>query len=223
MSCIITLGPISSQAADSLNTRNRQIHRLSSPAPARSAVARRLCLLALAWLLPATAPAVTHAMLLTDSKMNAKRFANYFEDFHFEFHPEVQPVDQFLGTERGDCDDYAILADEVLRHRNFTTTLVHIRLAGMVAHAVCYVEQDRAYLDYNNRNVFFTLSRCRPSLREIAEMVADSLDSNWTSASAFTYSYDTGQKQMIRTIAKVDPPGQDDLLVGPGNSRLLVQ
>ena len=177
----------------------------------------------LAVMLPAATLAVTHSMLLGDPKMNAKHFADYFAGFRYEFHPEIQPVDEFLGSERGDCDDYAVLADEVLRHRQFTTTLVHIRLAGMVAHAVCYVEQDRAYLDYNNRNVFFTLSRCRASLREIAEKVADSLETNWTSVSAFTYSYDTGEKQMVRTVAKIDPPGPDDLPVTAGNSRLLVQ
>ena len=198
-----------------------------TPSGPRSAGGRRRPLrvwpVLLALLLPSAAPAVTHSVLLGDAKMTAKRFANYFADFGYEYHPEIQPVDYFLGSQRGDCDDYALLADEVLRHRQFTTTLVHIRLAGMVAHAVCYVQQDRVYLDYNNRNVFFTLSRCRASLREIAEKVADSLEADWTSVSAFTYSYDTGQKQMIRTIAKVDPAGPDDLPVAPVNSRLLVQ
>ena len=177
----------------------------------------------LALVLPVMLSGITHSVLLRDPKMNAKRFASYFEDFQYEFHSEVQPVDDFLEYQKGDCDDYAILADEVLRRRNFDTMLVHIRLAGTVAHAVCYVEQNRAYLDYNNRKVFFTLSRSSSSPRDIATRVADSLEANWTSVSVFTYSYETGQKQMLRTIVKTDPPERDNEPGKPPASRLLVQ
>lgn len=202
---------------------------LAKPAPAP--VPRRpegggftMLLLAVLWLaLPAAAMAVTHAQLLGDPDMNARRYANYFRDFKYYLCYEVQAVDSFLRTQRGDCDDYAILADEVLKRRNLRTVLVHIRLAGMIAHAVCYVEPDKAYLDYNNRNVFFTLSRCRPSLRAIAEKVADSLEANWTSASVFTYSYATGQKQMIMTIAETDRSAPDRLPETSTGSALLVQ
>jgi len=178
--------------------------------------------LVLAWPV-VTLATVSHTMLLRDPKMNAKRFAGDFADFRYEFHPEVQPVDEFLRSQRGDCDDYAILADEVLSRRNFTTMLVHVRLAGMVTHAVCYVQEDRAYLDYNNRKIFFTLSHSGGSLRAIATKVADSLETNWTSASSFTYSYETGEKQMIRTIAQTDPPEKDDESGKSHGSRLLVQ
>ena len=102
---------------------------------------------------PLPAMAVTHSELLGDTQMNPKRFAGHFANFRYEYYPSVQPVDAFLRSERGDCDDYAILADEVLRRRQFETLLVHVRLAGMTAHAVCYVTQNRAYLDYNNRDV----------------------------------------------------------------------
>lgn len=186
-------------------------------------VAGLLVLAALAGFAPPLAGfAVTHSELLGDRRMNPKRYADYFGNFRFEYHPEVQPVDEFLRSERGDCDDYAILADEVLRRRQFQTFLVHVRLAGMTAHAVCYVAQSRAYLDYNNRNVFFTLSHSGSSLRAIATKVADSLDAGWTSASIFTYSYATREKRMLQTIARTDPPDQD---AGPGPapaSRLLV-
>ncbi|MBI2814307.1 MAG: hypothetical protein HYX71_08490 [Opitutae bacterium] len=171
---------------------------------------------------PVPALAVTHSELLGDPEMNPKRFANHFAHFRYEYHASVQPVDAFLRSERGDCDDYAILADEVLRRRQFQTFLVHVRLAGMTAHAVCYVEQNRAYLDYNNRNVFFTLSKSGASLREIAAKVADSLEAGWTSASIFTYSYATRKKQMIQTIARTDPPALDAVGRGVPASRLLV-
>lgn len=171
---------------------------------------------------PAPAWAVTHSTLLGDPRMNPRRFANHFANFRFEYHPEVQPVDFFLRAERGDCDDYAILADEVLRRRQFKTMLVHVRLAGATAHAVCYVEQSRAYLDYNNRNVFFTLSKSSSSLREIATRVADSLEAGWTTASIFLYSYATGEKRMLLTIARTDPPGADPAAEPAPVSRLLV-
>lgn len=185
--------------------------------------ARGLLLLATALCL-STGPvrAVTHSALLSDPQMTPKRFASHFADFRYEFHGSVQPVDVFLQSKRGDCDDYAILADEVLRRREFRTLLVHVRLAGMTAHAVCYVEQNRAYLDYNNRKVFFTLSRSGPTLREIASKVADSLEASWTSASAFTYSYATRKKSLGQTIVRTDPPEKDAEIRPATASRLLV-
>jgi len=182
--------------------------------PAGLAIRRRplrgLLPVVLGLMLTEAVSAVTHSELLRDPKMNAKRFANHFEYFRYEYCPDILPVDVFLATEAGDCDDYAVLADEVLRRHNFSTLLIHVRLAGMVAHAVCYVQENKAYLDYNNRAVFFTLSRSGPSLREIADKVARSLEANWTTASIFAYSYDTGVKTMTRTIAKTDPPELDD-------------
>ena len=93
----------------------------------------------------------------------------------------------------------------------------------MVAHAVCYIREDGAYLDFNNRNVFFTLSRCRLSLHAIASKVADSLEANWTSASFFTYSYETREKRMLLTVAQTDPPDQDRLPDSSPDSSLLVK
>ena len=171
---------------------------------------------------PSPVVAVTHSELLGDPQMNPKRFAGHFANFRYEFHGVVQPVDEFLESERGDCDDYAILADEVLRRRQFQTLLIHVRLAGMTAHAVCYVVQSRAYLDYNNRNVFFTLSRSSASLREIATKVADSLEASWTTASLFSYSYATREKRLLQTIALTDPPTDDGALSPAPASRLLV-
>lgn len=206
--------------------------RMVTPGGRRSAgrsPVRVLSWLATGWLpalllltMPVAATAVTHSQLLQDARMNSKRFASYFQDFRYELHFEVQPIDDFLQWQRGDCDDYAILADHVLKRRNIQTLLVHIRLAGMVAHAVCYVRDDGAYLDYNNRDVFFTLSRCRLSLHEIASKVAKSLEANWTSASFFTYSYETREKRMLLTVAETDPPGQDRLPDASTPSSLLV-
>ncbi len=161
---------------------------------------------------PVALDAVTVKELLDNPRLNAKKYASYFGDFVYEFNSAIQPPDTFLNRERGDCDDYAVLADFVLKKHGLGTRLIHIRLAGRVAHAVCYVSESSAYLDYNNRAVFFTLARSGSDIRDIATKVAESLEANWTSASEFSYSYDTRRKTMITTVAQTGgadaAPGQ---------------
>jgi hypothetical protein len=161
-----------------------------------------LWLLASGLAAPVDLDAVTLTELLENPRLNAKKFANYFGDFAYEFNDAIQPATVFLAREKGDCDDYSVLADFVLKKHGLETRLIHIRLAGRVAHAVCYVSENRAYLDYNNRSVFFTLTRSGPEIRDIAAKVADSLEASWTTASEFSYSYETRRKLMIATISK---------------------
>lgn len=139
--------------------------------------------------------------LTENSGLTAKKFASYFADFAYEFNGPIQPAATFLARERGDCDDYAVLANYVLGKRGLNTRLIHIRLAGRIAHAVCYVTENKAYLDYNNRNVFFTLTHSGSDIHDIASKVADSLEANWTTASEFSYSYATRRKTMIATVS----------------------
>jgi hypothetical protein len=171
-----------------------------------------LCVAATGAAAPSAADAVTVRELTDNPKINAKKFASYFGNFAFEFSADIQPPDAFLGRERGDCDDYAVLADFVLKKHGLGTRLIHVRLAGRVAHAVCYVNESSAYLDYNNRAVFFTLARSSSDIRDIAGKVASSLSSTWTTASEFVDSYDTRRKQMISTVSKTGgadtAPGQ---------------
>ncbi len=159
-------------------------------------------------LAPTRLDAVTLLELVTIPNLTPKKFAKYFEDFEYEFSPEVLPAEIFLRLRRGDCDDYAILADYVLG-RNQGTRLIHVRMVGRVAHAVCYVTGSKAYLDYNNRKFFFNVQRCGGRLREIAETVAESLKANWTSVSEFTYTYDEDKKHFGVTVVKTDPPAND--------------
>jgi hypothetical protein len=156
--------------------------------------------------------ALTMNELLNDSKMTPKRFANLFENFKFDDHPyeEVESPDEFLATESGDCIDYAVLADYVLKRKGYGTRLIRIEMVGKnFGHAVCYVTQSRAYLDYNNRGYFFNLQRSGPSIREMATKIADSFDANWTFAQEFTYDYDTKVKRAFLTVVKTDPPEED--------------
>jgi hypothetical protein len=163
--------------------------------------------------------ALTMSDLLGDPNMTPKRFANLFEDFNFDDHPfvEVQPPDEFLATKSGDCIDYAVLADYVLKQKGYGTRLIRIEMVGKnFNHAVCYVTQSRAYLDYNNRVYFFNLQRSGPSIREMATKVADSFNANWTFAQEFTFDYDTMAKHVFITVVKTDPPEEDpDLAARP--------
>ncbi len=177
---------------------------------------RKICAVGVACALAFTRlDAVTLGELLDDPKLTPKKFAAYFEDFDYEFSPEVLPAEVFLRERRGDCDDYAILADYVLSARKYDTRLIHIRMVGRVAHAVCYVTESRAYLDYNNRKYFFNLQGCGRTLRAIASKVADSFEANWTSASEFTYDYKEDRKHFGATVVKTDPPSSDPPLSPP--------
>ena len=172
--------------------------------------ARRLCACVLIGAIAfARADAVSLADLMSDPKLTPKRFAAYFDGFEYEFHPEVQPPDVFLDSRRGDCDDYAILADYVLKRKNFGTRLVRVSLVGRVAHDVCYVVQSKAYLDYNNRKYASTLEGSARRLRAIAGEVAGSFEANWTSASEYTFDYDSGKKQFVLTVVKTEPSSRD--------------
>ncbi|MCB1104683.1 MAG: hypothetical protein H7A44_04660 [Opitutaceae bacterium] len=154
---------------------------------------------------------VTMEELLGDSKMTPKRFAAYFEDFRFQRDAfDVINPRQFLARKAGDCIDYAVLADHVLSHHGYKTRLVRVEMIGKnVGHAVCYVDDDRVYLDYNNRKYFFTLTKSGRRLRDIATKVADSLKANWTFAQEFTFDYDSYQKRAVYTVVKTDPPESD--------------
>jgi hypothetical protein len=153
--------------------------------------------------------ALTVKELAAEPDLTPKRFANHFENFTYEFINYVQPPDEFLKTRTGDCDDYACLADLVLKPKGFDTRLIHIRMVGRIAHAVCYVTENKAYLDYNNRRYSFNLERSGQTIREIATKVARSFEANWTSASEFTYDYKTEDKKALFTVVKTDQPAKD--------------
>lgn len=156
--------------------------------------------------------ALTMNELLNDRKMTPKRFANYFENFKFEDRMvfDVQDPHQFLSKRSGDCIDYAVLADHVLKHRGYQTRLIRVEMVGLDAgHAVCYVDNDNVYLDYNNRKYFFTLKKSGPTIREVATKIADSFNANWTFAQEFAFDYVDFYKRVIHTVVKTEPPSAD--------------
>jgi hypothetical protein len=171
---------------------------------------RIICALALAVALTCgRLDALTLIDLVGDAKLTPKRFAAQFESFEYVFHPEVQPAEVFLENRAGDCDDYAILADYVLRKKNYGTRLVRVALVGRVAHDVCYVIESKGYLDYNNRKYAANVEGAGRRLRQIAKQVADSFEANWTSASEYTFDYNTAKKSIGMTVVKTAPAARD--------------
>lgn len=152
----------------------------------------------------------TLTALEREPKMNPRRFADLFELFRYTYYPYVQRVEVFLENRSGDCDDYAILADHILTRQGYHTRLVRVAMVGSdIAHVICYVNENQAYLDYNNRKVAMTLERAGPTLRQIAAKVADSFEKNWTSATEYTFSYANYHKTTRYTVVKTDPPERD--------------
>ena len=92
--------------------------------------------------------AFTLADLLADRKMTPKHFAGYFEDFAWDLHPfDVQDPEVFLETRSGDCIDYAVMADYVLRRDGYSTRMIRVEMIGKnMGHAVCFVTESGAYL-----------------------------------------------------------------------------
>ena len=161
--------------------------------------------------------ALTLSELVDDLQMTPKRFASLFADFRFEMHPfDVQDPNQFLATRCGDCIDYAVLADHVLSRKGYGTRLIRVEMVGKNSgHAVCYVTENRAYLDYNNRIYALKLERSGARIREIAANVADSFDANWTFAQEFTFDYQTFAKRAVFTVVKTQPPAMDPDVARP--------
>lgn len=147
----------------------------------------------------------THALsideLRSDPRLSPETFARHFSNFKFVFRADVQTPEVFLASRAGDCDDYSTLAAAELRQRGYTPRLISVRLRN-VAHVVCYVEEAKGYLDYNYRAKGNGIVRCSSNLSEVAEIVAKSFKSSWSSVSEFTYA--DGVKRLVSTTKNVD-------------------
>jgi hypothetical protein len=82
---------------------------------------------------------------------------------------------------------------------------------------VWYVVETGSYLDYNNRIFFSPLVKSKPDLAEIANKVAKSFDSSWTTASEFKYTNQV--KVLISTIARTESFGSPALPPAASGSR----
>jgi hypothetical protein len=141
--------------------------------------------------------ALTLEQLKKDSDLTPEKFASHFSRFKYQFRAEVQEPEQFLTRRSGDCDDYAVLAAEVLGEKGYTARLIAVRLKREV-HVVCYIEETGSYLDYNLRRSRVKVARTDGSYRDIANRVARSFKCSWSSVSEFTY--ENGTKRLVQTV-----------------------
>jgi hypothetical protein len=134
-----------------------------------------------------------------------QQFAHRFADFKYEFHAEVQPADVFLRTKKGDCDDFATVADDALTREGYTTHLITVRMPGET-HVVLYVDEVHGYLDYNLRDSKHPVSSCGNSLQEVAKLVAASFRLPWTAVYEFNFHHN--MKHLVTDIVVNDKDSQ---------------
>jgi transglutaminase-like putative cysteine protease len=142
------------------------------------------------------AGALTLADLKADKHLTPERLIKYVADFDFEPGRAVRKAEDFLRSRRGDCDDFATLAADLLREKGYTTRLVAVFMAGEV-HVVCYVAEVGGYLDYNRRKEQSPLVKCQSDLSSIGASVARSFRAEWVSASEYTFH--NGQASFVLT------------------------
>jgi hypothetical protein len=140
------------------------------------------------------AHAVTFQELQKDTTLTPESLMHRFSHFKFRLTPDLQPRDQFLASETGDCDDFATLAADILKEKGFTTRLIAVHMEKQF-HVVCYVKEVNAYLDYNNRKKQSPLVQTDGSLQDIANKVARSFGTTWASVAEFVYK--GGVRQVI--------------------------
>jgi len=113
-------------------------------------------------------------------------FMGYFRDFQFKQGDKPQAHAAFLEGRCGDCEDFATLAADVLREKNYTPHLIAVFMDGQT-HVVCYIDEVKAYLDFNRRAKSPALQPSDGSLEDIAAGVAAYFRVPWRSASEFIY------------------------------------
>jgi hypothetical protein len=109
----------------------------------------------------------------------------HFRGFTFKLREKVQDPEVFLATREGDCDDFASLAAELLRGRNFNPRLVAVFMDGQT-HVVCYIKEVGGYLDYNRRDDHQPVQPSNGSLEDIADQVAAYFRVPWHCVAEFT-------------------------------------
>ena len=157
----------------------------------------KFCTLIIGLFLICPTRAVTLTEIENTPDLTPERFAHFFSHFEFKFHGEIQSQENFLATESGDCDDYAILASQVLRKHGYSPRLITVRMPKVV-HVVCYIPEVNAYLDYNARASASGVVPSGSTIAEIARSVARSYGAKWSSASEFTF--EQGAKRLVKTV-----------------------
>jgi hypothetical protein len=124
--------------------------------------------------------------LAGQTDLTPEKLLRFFSGFSFELSAEPQDSEIFLQRKRGDCDDFASLANRLLTLRGYTTKLVVVMMQQQT-HVVCYVKEARGFLDFNHRRDERPVVECSGALEDIADKVAGDFRSHWMMASEFKY------------------------------------
>jgi hypothetical protein len=133
--------------------------------------------------------------------LTPETLAHLFANFDYEYHAEIQEADAFLTAKRGDCDDFAVLAAEILAERGYTPRLITVRMPGET-HVVCYIPERGAYLDYNSRRLENPLVACENRMSVIAASVSRSFERDWQAVYEFTYDRSRQYKRLVNRIQR---------------------
>lgn len=152
---------------------------------------------------------VTLDEIRSDERLTPERFGQYFAEFTYELREDVQEAKVFLKSRSGDCDDFAVLAAELLREKGYSTKLVVVFMAKSI-HVVCYVAETKSYLDFNRRGLKECTVASGGALGDIASRVALSFGSPWHCVSEFTFR--EGKRHFVYTEFPAGKPAQSEKL-----------
>jgi hypothetical protein len=116
--------------------------------------------------------------LRRDTDLTPGRLIRFFADFSYELSERVQDGETFLQRKRGDCDDFAKLADKLLTERGYKTKLVVVMMEKQT-HVVCFVQAACGYLDFNRRAEADPIVLSNGTLEDIANKVSANFRSKW--------------------------------------------
>ena len=133
---------------------------------------------------------IASANLVDDLKaqkdLTPDSFIRHFADFTYELGDQVQEPESFLERKRGDCDDFAKLASDVLTQRGYKTKVVVVMMEKET-HVVCYVAEAHGFLDFNFRAAAKPIIESDGSLEHVAQKVSAYFRSKWHMASEVRY------------------------------------
>lgn len=130
------------------------------------------------------------AKLKARQDLTPESLLHSFANFSFELGDRVQEPEIFLERKRGDCDDFARLAADLLAQRGYKTKLVTVMMQAQT-HVVCYVQEAHGFLDFNHRADPRPVVPSDGSLEDIALKVSRYFRSNWWMASEVKYDGST--------------------------------
>lgn len=130
------------------------------------------------------------AKLKARQDLTPESLLHSFANFSFELGDRVQEPETFLERKRGDCDDFARLAADLLAQRGYKTKLVTVMMQAQT-HVVCYVQEAHGFLDFNHRADPQPVVPSDGSLEDIALKVSRYFRSSWWMASEVKYDGST--------------------------------